>query len=81
MVTPETVERYREDALYFAQQHPALLEQYPDAWVAVFDRQVVASAKELDNLLAELDRKGIPRGQVFIEYLSTKDDLYILNTR
>lgn len=72
------LEHYHADALYFAAHRQELLDQYPDRWVAVYDRQVVASAKQLPRLLQQLDRQGLPRGKVFVEYLATNEDLLIL---
>lgn len=73
------IEHYRADALYFEAHRQELLRQYDDHWVAVYDQRVVATAREHSELLDQLDRQGFPRGEVFIEYLSAKEDLLILS--
>jgi hypothetical protein len=66
----EDLERHRRDALWFDAQRDAILAAYPDQWVAVFNQQVVAAAKSLGTLLAQLDARGIPRGCAFCEYVT-----------
>lgn len=75
------LERYRTDALYFEQHRPDLLRRYPDRWIAVYNQAIVGTAKRLPHLLKTLDKRGLPRGQVFIEHLSPKEDLLILPCR
>ncbi len=80
MQVEQEIEHYRADALYFEAHRQELLRQYPEQWVAVYDRQVVATASEIPELREQLDQQGFPRGEVFVEYVSTKDDLLILGS-
>ena len=73
-------DRYRADALFFEAHREELLRQHPEHWVAVYDQRVVGTARELLQLLEQLDRLGLPRGRVFVEFVSAKDDLLILTT-
>ncbi len=75
------LERYHNDALYFEQHRQGFLEQHPDHWIAVYKQQVVGVARGLPQLLKQLDKKGLPRGRVFIERLSTKEEILILYHR
>ena len=83
MSTPivQELERHRNDALYFEERRQELLEQFPDHWIAVYNKEVVATAKRLPQLIRKLDKQGVPRGKVFVEYLSTKDEILILSSR
>jgi Family of unknown function (DUF5678) len=72
-------ERYRADALFFEEQREELLQQHPEHWIAVYDRRIVGTARELLQLLEQLDRQGLPRGRVFVEFLPAKEDLLILD--
>ncbi len=78
MQVQDELERYRADALHFEAHRQELLEEYPERWIAVYGRQVVGTARRLPRLLEKLDRKGLPRGRVFVEHLYSKEDLLIL---
>lgn len=74
----QELKRYHDDALYFEERRQELTKQYPDQWIAVYNKQVVGTSKDPKRLLAQLKRKGIPPNQVFLEHLSTKEDILIL---
>jgi hypothetical protein len=78
MQVQEELQRHRQDALYFQQHRQELLTRYPDRWIAIYHQQVVGAAKDHKRLRQQLERKGIPPGQVFREYLTDKEDLLIL---
>jgi hypothetical protein len=46
------------------------LKDYNESWVAVYNSKVVAHGKDYDNVLSELERKGMPVDQIPIRYLS-----------
>lgn len=71
--------RGREDALYFEEQRETLLARYPNHWIAVYDKEVVGTARELRDLLLQLDERGVPRSRVFLEYLSTDKVVLVLH--
>jgi hypothetical protein len=77
----QELERQRYDALYFEDRRQELMVQYPDHWIAVYNEAVVATAKRLPQLIRKLDKLGVPCGKVFVEDLSTKDDILILSRR
>lgn len=76
----QELERYRNDALYFEEHRQDFLERYPERWVAVYNREVAGTASRLAQLLRHLEKEGFPRGDVFIEHISAKEDLLILTT-
>ena len=78
MQVQEELQRHRQDALYFQQHRQELLTRYPEHWLAIYNQQVVAAAKDHKRLLRQLERKGIPPGRVFREYLTDEEDLLIL---
>lgn len=81
MQVQEQIEHYRADALYFEAHRAELLRQYPDRWIAVYDQQVVGTAKNLDRLVRLLQDKGIAPSHAFREYLTEKEDILILPAR
>jgi hypothetical protein len=74
----EDLERFGRDAEYFDQHRQELLEEYREQWVAIYHQQVVGAAEDPQRLIEQLERKGIPPGQVFREYVTDKEDLLIL---
>ena len=55
-----------------------LTKQYPDKWVAMANRDIVAVAESLTALITEVDKQGIPRFGLVVEYLDTKPRNMIL---
>lgn len=78
MQAEQELERYAADIRYFDRHRTELAEQYPEQWVAVYNRRVVGAAKGLKRLLKELETRGIPKGRAFIEYANESEDLLIL---
>jgi hypothetical protein len=67
-----TMEEFRSDCEYLAAHRDQLTAQFPEKWVAVFDREVVASSRTLEGLMPKLERKGVNRSTSVIDYLTTK---------
>jgi len=78
MQAQQEVERFRKDGQYVEEHREALLRQYPEHWVAIFDGEVVAAAEAHEDLLDQLQAKGIPLGQARREYLTRSEDNLIL---
>lgn len=72
MTIQEELDRFTADARFFDEQRDALLERFPEQFVAIYNREVVGAASEMTQLVAELKRRGIPPGEVYHEYLSRK---------
>ena len=81
MQVKTATDQYREDAQYFEQHRQELLNEYPDHWLAVYAGRVAATASTLPRLVRCLEKQGLPRGQVFVEYLSRDPDLLIVTAR
>ena len=74
-------ERSRGDALYFEAHREELLKRYPEQWVAILKGEVVGADPNFDRLLDQLQDKGLPLGDVFIEQTTATDELLILPLR
>ena len=74
----ERLKRFSKSASLFSSQQNNLITKYPKQWVAVFDGKVVANAKTLDEVLAELLRQGVPKGEAMIRYLERQRRKFIL---
>jgi len=58
---------------YFEAHREELLEQYPEHWVVIYQRQLIGTASNLDQLIALLDHlqdTGISISEVLVEYLN-----------
>ena len=70
--------RFRTDALYYEAHRQELLQKYPEHWVAILNEEVVGADTDFDQLLNQLEQKGVPGERVFIEHATEKDELLIL---
>ena len=66
-----------EDAIRnFYAAHPDLEGDFPDKWIAVYRDQVLAR-DTFDDLLQEVDRRGIPRASTFIRFVDREPTGYV----
>jgi hypothetical protein len=63
-------EEFRRDLAFIEKNRETLLNDYNESWVAVYNSEVVAHGKDYNNILSELERRGMPVGQIPIRYLS-----------
>lgn len=54
---------------YIDSNREKLLKQYPNRWIAVHKEKVLASDKNLRNLIGALRKSGAPLEQVAVELL------------
>jgi len=72
------LERFRQDTDYLLSHWEELLQQYPEQWVAIFNREVVGTAADFGQLLTDLQNKGVPIGRARIEHLTRREDVLVL---
>lgn len=76
--SPEEWHRYDEDQKWLDRQRSKLVKQYPDTWVAVYKKQVVATHPNLEELLKEVRRKKVKTSDAVIGSLATDEVLMLL---
>lgn len=74
MSVAEELQRFHQDALFVNDHWEELTARYADRWIAVYEKEVVASARTPKELRYKLLRKGIDPGQPFRTYLTTKEE-------
>lgn len=74
----QEIERFTADLKYFDAHRRELSAQYPDQWVAIYRGRVVGAAAEHEQLLAQLEKSGVPSGSAFIDFTTESDDDLIL---
>lgn len=71
------LERFRRVAKTLSEDHPRFIDEYPQKWVAVADGTVV-TADTLDELLAEVDRRAIPRERLMVRFIDRDERVLVL---
>ena len=74
----QELQRFQKSTQLLSSRHRRLLERYPKQWVAVLGGKVVAHAKTFDRLMAQVDKKKLPRSQVTVRYIDTTQRTMIL---
>ncbi len=74
------LQRFKRDTAYYEAHYEELLEQYSEQWVAIYNQQVVGASPDFDQLLDDLEARGVPPGKGLIEYLTRKEEIWILST-
>jgi len=74
----KSLEQFTRDAKYFSANYQALRAQFPDEWVAVYQERVVSHNKSYRELLIELSKQKVTRGE-YIErtYVKEKAPVFI----
>jgi len=60
----------REDVKWFNANSRTLKSEYNNKFIAFHDKKVLDSDKNLDNLMAKLNEKGVNISNVFIKFVS-----------
>ena len=66
------MKRFYEDSQFLHSNYETLREKHPDQWVAVFNKEVVATSRSLDDLLTDLDSQGRVSSGVVFEKMSSE---------
>ncbi|MCL5946873.1 MAG: hypothetical protein M1298_02480 [Chloroflexi bacterium] len=72
------LQRFKQDIDYYQQHQQELLIQYPESWIAIFNQHVVGRASELEHLIEDLRRRGIPPERALVEHVTAKEEVFIL---
>lgn len=71
-------ERMQRDLEYLSASRDQLVTKYDEQWVAILNEAVVAHAHEVEELVAQLDERGISPDQVTVDYLTKEQRALIL---
>ncbi len=72
------LQRFRTSTRVLSSRHPQLIEKYARQWVAVYEGKVRARAKTFDSLMAQIDKKRLPRGHIVVRYVDKTQRTMIL---
>ncbi len=62
-----------KDSAFFQAKYEELLRQHPEQWVCIFNQEVAGVSAVMDELLHELEKKGVPLDQALFEYLTDEE--------
>ena len=65
----ESLRSFERAARIFSSDHPRLIDEYPEQWVAVADGRVLAHGDSLEQVLAQVDATGVARSDVIVRYI------------
>ena len=78
MQVQQELAQFRREIEYYEAHQDELLQQYPEKWVAIFHQTVAGANPDFEQLLTELDERGVPSEHALIRHVTAKDDLLIL---
>ena len=65
--------QYRSDSDYLEQNREALLQAYPEQWIAIYKGEVRVVANDPESLIRKIEEKQLVPNVVLISFLSTKE--------
>ena len=65
--------KFREAAKALSSDQPRFIEAYPQQWVAVWDTGQVLASESLDELLREVDDRGIQREHAIVRFIDRSE--------
>ncbi len=69
--------RFEKSSRWLENHAAELTAQHPKRWVAVYDCAVVGYARTLDALLRKIERAGLPRRGLAVEFLDPNPPLFV----
>ena len=70
---PRRVDReltaFRREAEKCSSSQPRLIAKYPKQWVAVYGGRVRANAGTFDQLMQQVEEKGLPRERLMVRFI------------
>ena len=74
----DEADEYREIVVRMKKERPNLLERHADKWVAIGQEGVLAVGESMDEVLSEVEGRGLHGTDVVIEFMDTDPPLLIL---
>ncbi len=74
----DEMDDYHQIVACMSKERPSLVERHPDKWVAMGKEGVIAVGDSMDEVLREVEGRGLHGADVVIEFLDTDPPLLIL---
>ena len=66
----------QRSGVVLSREHPRLIDEHPQKWIALHDGKVVAEADSIDMLLSQVDDES--RSHVIVRFIDRDDQILIL---
>lgn len=63
------LQKFRKDSRLLSSRRVNLIEKYPKRWIVIYDGEVRADARSLNQLLTKVDELNLPREEAVIRYV------------
>ena len=77
-VLMDEMDEYHKIVARMREERPSLVERHPNKWVAMGREGVLAVGDSVDQVLGEVEGRGLHGADVVIEFLDTDPPLLIL---
>lgn len=77
-VLMDEMDEYHDIVARMRKERPGLVERHPDKWVAMGQKGVLAIGDSMDEVLREVESRGLHGVDVVIDFLDTDPPLLIL---
>jgi len=74
----QSLRAFQRSARVLSDNHPRLIDEYPNQWVAAADSTVMAHGDTLEQVLTRIDAEGISRADVIIRFIERTQRTLIL---
>ncbi len=74
----EGLREFSRSAQMLSDQTKRLVNEYPSQWIAVYCGEVTAKADDLETLIEEIEKQGIPLGDAIVRYIEKNQRTLIL---
>ena len=72
------LQSFRKSARVLSSSHRRLIDRYQKKWVAIYKGRTRAEGRTLQATLRQVDKKGLPRGNVIVRYIDRNQRAMIL---
>ncbi len=69
----QLIKNFEMDSMWLKTHIDSIRSKFKNSFVAVKDKKVILSGKDLDALIEELKKNGVETDSVVIEYVPEKD--------
>lgn len=70
--------RYRKAVSSLAAKRARLARQHPERWIAVYNDDIVALTKTLEDLVRCIDEQKLPRDEVIVQFLTKERRVMVM---
>lgn len=74
----ESIAAFERGKSFVDSNREEFLRRYPDCWIAVYQEQIIATDKNLKNLIETIRKRGIQTQDVVVDLVTTKKQPILL---